>query len=136
MAKRSALTQSDSILSIQSTRSSVSFTTIEVHEHAMILSDGPSASGGPAVELDWSPQSESTMSLEEYEASRIQRKKSIPQMMIPGSFRTAILVESGYTMNEITESASKAAPPRPSLRKSISIRAKKFLKSRSWKSLS
>mmetsp|Transcript_39053 Transcript_39053/g.94432 ORF Transcript_39053/g.94432 Transcript_39053/m.94432 type:complete len:135 (-) Transcript_39053:132-536(-) len=134
MVNRSALQQSDSIRSMQS---SVSFTTIEVHEHPMILSDGPSVSGGPAVQIDWTQQSESTMSLDDYEASKMmERRKSLPQMMIPGSFRTAILVESGYTMNEIKETAARTPPPKRSLRRSISMKVKRLFKSRSSTSLS
>ena len=139
MAKRSALHQSDSVRSLHSTKSNVSFTTIEVREHAMILGDGPSASGGPAVELDWNSQSESTMDLNEYEASKLKRKpSSYPQLMIPGSFRTAILLESGYTMTEVEEAASKASrTTKPSLSKSISAKLLRMLKSsRSSKSCS
>ena len=132
MTRRSALHESDSSLrSLQSSKGScVSFTTIAVHEHAMILSDGPSVSGGPAVQLDWFPQSESTMSLNDYEASKThRRRKPYPQMLIPGAFRTAILLESGYTMNEIKESTSKHLTPKPSMRKTVSDKMLKMLKS-------
>ena len=130
MAKRSALHQSDSVRSLHSTKSNVSFTTIEVREHAMILGDGPSASGGPAVELDWNSQSESTMDLNEYEANKLKRKSSYPQLMIPGSFRTAILLESGYTMTEVEEATSKVShTTKPSLRKNVSAKVLRLLKS-------
>ena len=134
LAKDVNLHHSDSSRSIQSTRSIVSFTTIAVHEHPMILSGGRSASGGPAVELDWNSQSESTMSLDDFEATRLRRRrKSAPELMIPGSFRTAILLESGYTINEIKESTTQTPPPKASLRKSISSKVLRILKSRSSK---
>lgn len=128
MPKQSDLGQSSSLQSMRSNRSNVSFTTIEVHEHAMILSDGPSVSGGPAVQLDWYPQSESTMSLNEYEASKLDRPRSYPKLMIPGAFRTAILLESGYTMNEIKETASRAPSPKPNTRKTVSAKVLRMLK--------
>jgi len=104
----------------------------------MIMGDGPSMSGGPSVELDWTPQNESFMSLDEYE-KRKSRRRPPQSLMIPGAFRAAMLLESGYTLNEIHQTASKSPSPpppqKPTLGKGLASKLRKVLKSKSSKSL-
>ena len=89
-----------------SNRSCVSFSTIDFYEHAMVLGDNPSTSCGPSLELDWTAQDSTTFSLDEYEAMRYQRRSKF-QLIMPGSMRKSLLLESGYTMREIQEMTSK-----------------------------
>ena len=89
-----------------SNKSSVSFSTISFHEHAMILGDNPSTSSGPSLEIDWSKQSSSVLDLEEYEATRYPRR-SKKQLHVPGVLRTNWLLASGHTLREINDSMSR-----------------------------
>ena len=85
----------------------ISFGTIEVREHAMILGKGPSASGsGPSLEIDWESQARTIVGLEEYEAVRHGRRKK-HELIMPGTYRRDLLLESGYTMQEISQMSEK-----------------------------
>lgn len=113
-----------------SEKSSVSFSTIEIHEHAMILGDGRSASGsGPCLEIDWTEQSNVILNLEEYESMRYHRRHK-HELIMPGNKRTDLLLDSGYTMREISEltSASRSKPSSP--KKVMNKLSKVFCKSR------
>merc|ERR1711920_1202585 len=76
-------------------------------EYAMILGDGPSPTGGPTLEIDWMPQLCNTIGLEEYEGARFPRRTK-GELHIPGEMRTTYLLESGYSLRQITEAKSKA----------------------------
>lgn len=113
-----------------SEQSSVSFSTIEIHEHAMILGDGRSASGcGPCLEIDWTEQSNIILNLEEYESMRYHRRHK-NELIMPGTMRTDLLLDSGYTMREISELTS-ASRSKPSASKKVMNKLSKvFCKSR------
>ena len=105
-----------------SEKSNVSFSTIEFNEHAYILGPNSSPSGGPWLEIDWESQASLTIDLDDYEASRYERRTKAA-MHMPGDYRTQLLLGSGYTMSEIngmtSEKPSKASssPRRFSLKR-------------------
>jgi len=68
---------------------SVSFSTIEFHEHAMILGCSPSTSEGPPLEIDWNKLNTSTFSLEDYEELRPPRRIR-NQLIMPGFVREEV----------------------------------------------
>ena len=50
---------------------SVSFGEVEIREYKVILGDNPAlTSGGPPVQLDWTPLSSCTLSVDDHQASR------------------------------------------------------------------
>ena len=102
----SSIDSGNSSSSEESQKSCVSFSTVDFHEHAMVLGDNPSTSCGPSLELDWTVQHCATFALDEYEAMRYQRRSKF-QLIMPGSMRTSLLLESGYTLREIQEMTSK-----------------------------
>jgi hypothetical protein len=111
-------------------KSSVSFSTIEIHEHAMILGDGRSASGcGPCLEIDWTEQSNIILNLEEYESMRHQRRLK-HQLIMPDNIRTDLLLDSGYTMREISELTSPSRSKLSSSKKVMKKVSKVFCKIR------
>eukprot|EP00980_Cylindrotheca_fusiformis_P023961 scaffold11248_cov60-Cylindrotheca_fusiformis.AAC.5 len=89
--------------------SSVSFSTIEFHEHAMVLGDNPSTSIGPSIEIDWTEQSYAVVPIEEYESMRYPRRTK-EELIMPRAMRTTLLLDNGYTMREIRDSASSRRP--------------------------
>jgi hypothetical protein len=69
----------------------VTFSTIEFHEHAMILGDNPSTSSdGPSLEIDWvETGSPSIFDLNKYEILRPPRRVK-DQLHMPGSVREEV----------------------------------------------
>jgi hypothetical protein len=65
---------------------SVTFSTIEVHEHAMVLGDNPSTSHGPPVQMGWDVMESSLLSLDDYETQRPPRRGRY-QLVMPGDAR-------------------------------------------------
>lgn len=67
-----------------SSERSVGFSTIEFHEHAMILGCSPATTSGPPLEIDWEKMSSATFSLDDYEEWRPPRR--VKQQLIMPSF--------------------------------------------------
>ena len=111
-------------------RSCVSFSTIDFYEHAMVLGDNPSTSCGPSLELDWTAQDSTTFSLDEYESMRYERR-SKKQLVMSGSMRTSLLLESGYTMREINEWKSKRTQKATTGRAKLLVKLSNFKRSSS-----
>jgi hypothetical protein len=65
---------------------SVGFSTIEFHEHAMILGCNPSTSQGPSLEIDWVYQEKSVLDIDAYETTRPPRRMR-QQLLMPGFIR-------------------------------------------------
>ena len=85
----------------------VAFGNIEIREHAMILGKGPSVSGtGPSLEIEWEAQANMVVGIEEYESTRYNRRHK-NQLIMPGEYRRNLLLESGFTMREISEMSTK-----------------------------
>ncbi|CAJ1936011.1 unnamed protein product [Cylindrotheca closterium] len=97
-------TVDESINSMES--QTVAFGNIEIREHAMILGKGPSASGtGPSLEIDWQAQANTVIAIEEYESMRYGRRHK-NELIMPSAYRRNLLLETGYTMREISEMES------------------------------
>ena len=96
-------TTDESCHSMESSQTAVAFGNIEIREHAMILGKGPSASGtGPSLEIGWEAQANTVVALDEYESMRYGRRQK-NELIMPGAYRRNLLLESGYTMREISE---------------------------------
>jgi hypothetical protein len=68
---------------------SVTFSTVEFHEHAMIMGDTPSCTDGPALEIDWVPINQSIIDLDDYEEYRPPRRVR-GQLHMPGDIREEV----------------------------------------------
>jgi hypothetical protein len=68
---------------------SVTFTTVEIHEHAVIMGDNPSTTHGPPLEVDWVEQAHYSLDLDEYEEMRPQRRHK-KELAIPSSVRESL----------------------------------------------
>jgi len=85
----------------------VSFGSVEVQEHAMVLGNNPSTSVGPSVELDWDSQSNVTFdTVDDYESHRVYRR-STEQLVMPSCMRVKLLLDNGFTFGEIRRETRK-----------------------------
>jgi hypothetical protein len=78
---------------------SVRWGNIEMHSHSMILGDNP-CPAGPALCLSWTSFHTVLVSVDEYEAA-LPTRRCLQQLVFPKSFRTELLMESGYSRGEI-----------------------------------
>jgi hypothetical protein len=67
----------------------VSFSTIEIHEHAMIMGNNPWTSHGCPLEIDWEEVGNYSLNLEDYEESRPPRRIR-DELAMPGDLREAV----------------------------------------------
>ncbi|KAL9189337.1 hypothetical protein ACHAXT_011827 [Thalassiosira profunda] len=91
-----------------SSRSSVRFDTVEFREYQIALGDSPATVSGPAIGLSWAYHPEDTLvsDLDAYEECRTPRTKA--ELALPGDVREAMLLEAGYSRNEIRTAVAKA----------------------------
>ncbi|KAG7364331.1 hypothetical protein IV203_037533 [Nitzschia inconspicua] len=80
----------------------VSFSTIEIHEHHMIMGISPSTSDGCPLEIDWEVANRISLDLDQYEELRPPRRVK-NELAMPSSLRELLLLESGYTKRQINE---------------------------------
>ena len=76
----------------RSSRSStrgVSFGTLEIREHPVVLGLNPSTTHGPALEIDWEPQNIEQLDVNEYEALRPPRREK-QNLAMPGIVRESL----------------------------------------------
>ena len=82
----------------------VSFSSVHIHEHPIVLGDNPSCSSGPPVSLGWEAETSLKCSIDEYEAARRpERRRSIDEMRIPPKVRTEWLLADSVAPRQIHE---------------------------------
>ena len=85
---------------------SVSFGTVEIREHDIILGDNPAVSSGAALTIDWEHFDEDSFELDEYESTRPE-KRTCSEMSIPERYRFEILKRCDYSTREIVAQAKE-----------------------------
>jgi hypothetical protein len=83
-----------------SSRSKVSFNTIEIREYARTVGDHPCVKSGPALSLGWVVVDSCIMPLSAYEYLRLPRVGEA-DLIVPHSIRTEVLLEQGVTRHEM-----------------------------------
>lgn len=81
-------------------RREVSFHSIEIRHHMMILGDNPACSIGPPVQLGWEHEHEEKHDLDIYEVERRPRRK-LRHLVLSYYRRKDILLQSGYNENDM-----------------------------------
>lgn len=95
---RSCLKSESSSMSTE--KKSVSFDSVEINEHQVILGDNPSVSSGPPVTVAWESHESYTFSVDEYEESHPERRfKS--NMLLPRRVREELLTKAGYSRSQL-----------------------------------
>jgi hypothetical protein len=83
-----------------SSEKGVSFSTIDVHTHLIKLGDNPSTTAGPPLTISWKAFDSQTVSLEEFEESRKERRDR-DDLIIPRYVREDWLRAIGYSWSDL-----------------------------------
>ncbi|CAB9530693.1 expressed unknown protein [Seminavis robusta] len=78
----------------------VTFTDVVVREYPICLGDNPAVMIGAPLSIGWEVQSEGKLSLDDYESSRPDRRRS-EELRIPSFVRETMLKSSGYSRMDI-----------------------------------
>jgi hypothetical protein len=81
---------SSTTTSSSSNKKRVSFAALHIRNHSVILGDHPCCTVGLPVTLDWTVESEISVDLEAYEATR-ERRRSRPEMLLSVDDRNTLL---------------------------------------------
>jgi len=77
----------------------VSFSFVEERQYGNCLGDNPSCKRGPPISLSWARTKGCMFSIAEYEGMRRRRRRS--QLIIPAERREELLLNMGYTVNQL-----------------------------------
>jgi len=86
----------------------VSFGSIQIHSHRLILGDNPSVSSGPPVTVDWKPFLSGTYDLDEYEKQKPEPRGK-EAMILPRSVREELLRNEGFSRGEMKVATEEVA---------------------------
>jgi hypothetical protein len=88
---------------------SVSFGVITILEFPIVLGENPAVSGGAPIELGWTLVKVYTRELQLYEYLRSDlRSRGRKNLTIPVADRTQLLLDSGYSLEDIGAAAVRA----------------------------
>jgi hypothetical protein len=94
-------------LSLANGKRTVSFGKLEAREYNIALSDNPSVSCGPAIQLGWDFTECPAQHVEDYEESR-EPRRTLPQLVLSNKVRRYLLLKkAGYSKNEIREAVTE-----------------------------
>ncbi|CAB9496890.1 expressed unknown protein [Seminavis robusta] len=99
--KKASLKKLNSANSLNSSKRNVSFTEISVREYDVELSDHPSCSFGPPIQLGWDYQEKETVPVEDYEVTRSPQRREVHELVLSYNARRRRLKQSGYKKKEI-----------------------------------
>lgn len=86
----------------------VRFGDLTIAEYPIILGDNPSCTGAP-ITIGWQPMETYTRNLELYEYTRMQRRYGRKKLVIPVQTRSQMLLDAGYTEEQIIKRALSVA---------------------------
>ena len=86
----------------------VSFSSLSIREYPPAISDNPSCSFGPPVQLDWDYEAEETHRIDHYEESRQPRRASHDLLLSYYDRRFLLLKQAGYSRKEVKEAMKEA----------------------------
>lgn len=86
----------------------VSFGDVTITDYPIIMGDNPACTGVP-ITIDWEPMGTHTRNLELYEYTRKQRRHGRKKLIIPVHQRSTMLLNAGYTQQQIIKRALEVA---------------------------
>jgi hypothetical protein len=95
--------------SSSSLKRTVSFSSLEVREFSIALSDHPSCSYGPPIQLGWDYRQKKAVQVEDYEEAKLQQpRRSRRNMVLSYDVRRYLLLErAGYSEQDLEEAKSE-----------------------------
>jgi hypothetical protein len=97
-----------------SSDNALSWSTVEIHSHAIQLGDNPSVSHGPPVTITWKAFDSQTVLLEDYETHKPDQQRTRQQMAMPRMCRENILREEGCSRGEMKKAMEEVSKVRKS----------------------
>jgi hypothetical protein len=86
----------------------VSFSNLSIREYPPAISDNPSCSFGPPVQLDWEHEAEETHPIDHYEEYRQPRRTSHDLLLSYYDRRFLLIKQAGYSRREVKEAMKEA----------------------------
>jgi hypothetical protein len=86
----------------------VSFSSLSIREYPPSISDNPSCSYGPPVQLDWDYEVEETQLIDQYEESRQPRRANHELLLSYYDRRFLLLKQAGYSKKEVKAAMKEA----------------------------
>jgi hypothetical protein len=100
---------------------SVRWSTIEFHNHELVLGDHPSVDAGPPLSIGWKSVGRGEqLSIDAYENERLERRTGM-DLIVPPDVRHRWLMESGYSRSEIKDCLLELAYIQESRRKNAPV---------------
>merc|ERR1712150_355866 len=95
-------THNDNTTDESNNNKSVRWSDLKIQFHPICLGDNPSVTYGPPLSLSWDIISTITISVDEYENNREERRENF-QLIIPKGLREQWLYEEGHSSLEICD---------------------------------
>ena len=86
----------------------VTFGDLTITEYPIIMGANPACNGCP-ITIGWEPMGTHTRNLELYEYTRSQTRQSRRKLVIPVHKRSTMLLDAGYTQEQIIKRALEVA---------------------------
>lgn len=99
------------------TRRGVTFATVEIREHPIIVGDHPGVKRGVPLSIGWESVNQILLDLDRYEAVRVRHRRPVQAMRMAAEHREFILRALGYTREEILRGQLSADEVRQRRRK-------------------
>jgi|EP00531_Pseudo-nitzschia_arenysensis_P019585 hypothetical protein len=91
-----------------SAQKQVTFGDLTITEYPIIMGDNPACNGCP-ITIGWEPMGTHTRNLELYEYTRGPNRVSRRKLVIPVTKRSQMLLDAGYTQEQIIKRALEIA---------------------------
>jgi hypothetical protein len=99
--EKSCDAKSDANSSSGSLKRNVSFSSLEIREYNIALSDHPSCSYGPPIQLGWDYRAKKPVEVEDYEENRKPRRATHEMVLSYNARRYLLLKRAGYSDEEL-----------------------------------
>ena len=111
----------------------VSFTEISIRTFDLCMGDSPAVSMGVPLSLDWTFTESPPVSINEFESSRPQPRRTKEQMKIPAEIRHRKLVEDfGIPLSQIHRTMRRSVVPRKGIYRAYGSRNVKMVSPRAF----
>jgi len=85
----------------------VQFESVHIRDYPVVIGDSPSTSKGPPVSLGWEYEPATSLSMDEYESTRIEggecERRDKVQLRLPSTVREEMLGSAGFSKHEIRQ---------------------------------
>jgi len=116
----------------QRRRSSVQFGSLTIRSYEVQLGDNPSCSNGAPVSIGWRYNELNPICIEKYEAWMEDKRRSRHEFHLPRSQRESILLDYGYSRNQMTQATKEVAKIKKQRRASLKTTPITRLQETSW----